>query len=661
MGTANDAGERERQSRARGGAGEPGEFLANASHLIRTPLNGVMGMTELLLETELSPRQRTYAETAFRSGERLLQVVEDLLDYSRLEAGTLGLEAGDLGLRACLRDAVSPFRTLAEDRGIFLNYSVGHDVPDALRGDEARLRQVLRHLLRDALARTTGGGEVYMRAVLIEDAEEATVGFEVIDTAPGVTLERREELLTRPTLPTGGSMVTGMELVISRRLVDLMGGELGFEGGTGEGNLLSFELRLERQPERQGFSPAPRFDLRGLRALVVADPTGRELLREQAASWGMRADPAEGAAEALDLLHSATDEPYDLVILDTDLPDVRTAELARTLRTGQAAPNARLVVLSSLTRAEMELEADVAATLTKPVSQARLYECLTAVASSRPGAPPAPAAPAAPAPEKPPEGGLVPGQVHVLVVEDDPVNQLVATRMLESIGCTFDVANDGREAVESASLASYAAILMDVQMPEMDGHEATAEIRHREGAEGGPGTPIIAMTANAMPGDRERALASGMDDYLAKPVKRADLEAVLARWTGPAARAPEAPGDSRDPLDPGAHEGRRGFQLGGDPDLLRELIGSFLEDAPRRLEELRGGVSRGDAEAVGRTAQALAGACSGVGATSMVLACEDLEGVARSGDLGRAPGLLARLDAEFVRAEAALREELSRR
>ena len=640
--------------------GASGEFLANASHLIRTPLNGVMGMTELLLETELTPRQRTYAETAFRSGERLLRVVEDILDYSRLEAGTMGLEAGDFGLRALLRDAVSPFRTPAEDRGLFLNYSVGHDVPDAVRGDAARLRQVLQHLLRDAVARTEGG-EVYMRAVLIEESDAAaTVGFEVIDTAPGVPPARRDELLSRPSLPTGGSAGTGMELVISRRLVELMGGVLGFEGGPGEGNLLSFELRLEKQPERQGFSAAPRFDLRGLRALVVGDPTSRELLREQAASWGMDADPAEGGGEALELLRAAGERPYDLVILDTDLPDARTAELARALKAAPAASGAQIVVLTSLTRDEVQSGADVAAVLTKPVSQARLYESLTAVTGSRPGAPLVPAV------DTPPEAAVSPGGLHVLVVEDDPVNQLVATRMLESIGCTFDVANDGREAVEAASLASYDAVLMDVQMPEMDGHEATAEIRQREGGEGASRhTPIIAMTANAMPGDRERALASGMDDYLPKPVKLADLEAILARWTsGTDPNVPGATGEPegpQDPLDPGTLEDLRGLQLEGEPDILGELVGSFLGEAPRRLEELREGVSRGDAPAVGRTARVLGDACSNVGALRLARACEDLGEVARSGDLERAPDLLARLDAEFARAGAALREELSRR
>jgi len=512
-----------------------GDFFASTSHLIRTPLNGVIGMTELLLETELTPRQRTYTETALQSGERLLRVVEDILDYSRLEAGTMGLETKDFELRTLLKEATAPFLDLADDKGLFLHYSVGHDVPDALRGDADRIRQVVASLLRHSVAHTQEG-EVYLRGVLIEESEEAaTIRLEVIDTAPGVPPEMKEELFSRPKVPLGESISTGLEPAISRRLAELMGGELGVESDTEAGNLFYLELRLQKQPDDVEYAPAPRFDLRGLRALVVGgDPTGREMLHEQLVAWGTRADLAESGPRALGALREAAGEgaPYDLVILDTDSPDTGVLGLARGIKDEPAASDARVVLLSSLTEDELgEPAAGVDALLTKPTSGGRLLEALKAAAGSGP----AHAAPEEAAEARPTT------PAHLLVVEDDPVNQLVAGRMLEKLGYTYDVAVDGREALEALPKAAYAAVLMDVQMPGMDGHEATAEIRRREReAAEGRHVPIIAMTANAMQGDRERALGAGMDDYLPKPVKFDELAAVLGRWIAPESKGSSA-------------------------------------------------------------------------------------------------------------------------
>jgi signal transduction histidine kinase len=262
-----------------------GDLFASTSHLIRTPLNGVIGMTELLLETELTPRQRTYTETVLQSGERLLRVVEDILDYSKLEAGEMRLETRDFELRTLLKEAAAPFLDLADEKGLFLHYSVGHDVPDALRGDADRIRQAVASLLRHSVAHTLEG-EVYLRGVLIDESiEAATIRLEVIDTAPGVPPEMREKLFSRPKVPLGESISTGLEPAISRRLAELMGGELGVESDPENGNLFYLELSLEKQPDDVAYVPAPRFDLRGLRALVVGgDPTGRELLIEQLAA-----------------------------------------------------------------------------------------------------------------------------------------------------------------------------------------------------------------------------------------------------------------------------------------------------------------------------------------------------------------------------------------
>lgn len=628
-------------------------------------------MTELLLETELTPRQRMYAETVLQSGERLLRVVEDVLDYSRLDTGAMRIEVTDFELRTLLRKANAPFLALADDKGLFLHYSVGHDVPDALRGDADHLRQVLSNFLRNAVVRT-GDGEVYMRVVLVEESDAgATIRFEVIDTAPGISPRLRNELFSQPSIPLGESIGTGMELPISRRLADLMGGEIGVESEPDEGNILFFELHLEKQPERSELSLAPRFDLRGLRALIVGDePTSHELLREQAISWGMRADLADEGPEALALLRNASagDEPHDLVILDADLRGASALELARVIKADPATSDAQLVLLSSLAQDELDErteDAGIAVVLTKPVPQARLYECLASITSSRPGAPTPPVADAEEEPATP-RLGEVPGEPrgHLLVVEDDPVNQIVAARMLESLGYTFDVAKDGREAVEALSLKPYAMVLMDVQMPIMDGYEATQEIRAREGQVGH--TPIIAMTANAMQGDRERTLEAGMDDYLPKPVKRADLEKILALWTSQTEEAPdlvratEPPASPEDTLDRAVLENLLELQLEGEPKILGELVEALLDDTLHRLTDLRKAISRGDAQAVKETAHALKGSSGNMGAKRMAQVCEDLEETGRSGDLTPAPEQLAVLEDEFGRARAALETELSR-
>jgi two-component system, sensor histidine kinase and response regulator len=433
----------------------------------------------------------------------------------------------------------------------------------------------------------------------------------------------------------------------------------------GVGSTFWFTTRLEKRPEDGRATPVPRAGLRDLRVLIVDDhETNRRILHKQITSWGMRDGMAENGTEALDLLRAAAEsgEAYDLAVLDMQMPDMDGIQLARAISAEPAISSTRLVLLTSIgiNINETARMAGVEVILNKPVRQSQLHDALATMlgapteTQSRPqrgGVRPAPhATPAA-------EGQASRG--HVLLAEDYPVNQMVAIKMLERSGYRVDAVNNGREAVEALSNIPYAAVLMDVQMPEMDGYEATAEIRRREGSV--RHTPVIAMTADAMQGDRERALAAGMDDYIAKPVKHEELEAVLGRWIPQPEQEPsaqksdEASKASKDPaLDLSVLESRRGPQQDGEPDKLARIVGLFIDDVPLRLEELRQAVERGEALKVEETAHMLKGGSGYMGAVQMAEICAGIQGLGASGELSHAPELLDDLEAEFKRIRPAL-------